>query len=242
VSLTGIIYWKLLLYRLLLPRKMINNIVAIIPARGGSKGIPRKNIKLFAGKPLIAHSIEQAKESEYVDRIFVSTEDNEIIDVALKYGADVVTRPKKLATDFASTEAVLQHALNYLEKDNKIGIVVLLEPTTPMRDKGIIDKAIMRLLLSTADSVVTVSKDYGYFWEKEKNRMIRMSPEYIPRQKRTPFYRENMQVYASKASVIRQGKRIGKTVVLIETKSPIIDLHDEFDWWLGEKIFEKEKK
>ena len=90
--------------------------IAVIPARGGSKRIPRKNIKLFLGKPLIAYSIETAKKSALFDKIVVSTDDDEIAEVAVAYGAEVLKRPKELADDFTGTDAVTRHAINYFEE------------------------------------------------------------------------------------------------------------------------------
>ncbi|MEK6900492.1 MAG: acylneuraminate cytidylyltransferase family protein, partial [Nanoarchaeota archaeon] len=123
--------------------KQNKKIVAIIPARGGSKRIPRKNIKLLAGKPLIAYTIEAAKRSASLDRIFVSTEDEEIAKVASYYGAEIIKRPDILATDNATTESVLCHAVNNLEKEGYFPeLVVLLQPTSPLRGSYIIDKAV----------------------------------------------------------------------------------------------------
>ena len=92
------------------------NILIIIPARGGSKGVPRKNIKLLAGKPLIAYTIEAALKVKALSRVVVSTEDNEIAEVSMRYGAEVIKRPSVLATDIAPTEPVLIHAVKYLKE------------------------------------------------------------------------------------------------------------------------------
>src|SRR4051812_20547181 len=112
------------------------NFLGVIPARGGSKGIPRKNIKMIAGKPLIAWTIEAAKKSKLMDRFVVSTEDAEIAQIARKYGADVLDRPKSLATDTATGISVIQHAVSVFDPKN----VVLLQPTSPIRSKGLIDQ------------------------------------------------------------------------------------------------------
>jgi CMP-N,N'-diacetyllegionaminic acid synthase len=143
---------------------MINkyNVLAIIPARGGSKRIPNKNTKLFCGKPLIAHSIECAKQSKYIDRIIVSTDSDEIASVATSYGAEVpFTRPAEFASDEANDFVVFKHALEWLNKNEAYApdIVVQLRPTSPLRTVEQLDEAICLLAKHPeADSVRTVTE------------------------------------------------------------------------------------
>lgn len=135
------------------------NILAIIPARGGSKRLPGKNIKILAGKPLIAHAITAALKSKLVNRVIVSTDDPKIANVAKKYKAEVpFLRPARLATNRAETLPVLIHAVNYLEKKEKtiFDIVVLIQPTVPFVEAKDIDKAITTLLKSKTKSCVSV--------------------------------------------------------------------------------------
>jgi len=141
-------------------------IISIIPARGGSKRLPRKNILPLAGKPLIAYSIEQSLKSRYIDRTIVSTENKEIADISKKYGAEVIERPDKLATDEATTLAVLQHAVSSLkEQGYKPDIIVLLQPTSPLRKTTQIDESIRKLIENNADAVISVSELHiGYKW------------------------------------------------------------------------------
>lgn len=136
-------------------------ILAIIPARGGSKGLPRKNLLPLSGKPLIAWSIEQALASEYIDRVIVSTDDKEIANVSVEYGADVpFIRPAELATDSASSADVVIHALNFFEgKGEHYDYIALLEPTSPLRKDGDIDRGIIKLIGSPqADSLVSLGE------------------------------------------------------------------------------------
>jgi len=140
---------------------MKQKILAIIPARGGSKGLPKKNIKPLLGKPLIAWTIEEAKKSKYIERIIVSTDDKEIAKISSEYGADVpFLRPEKYAQDSSKTADVIIHALNFLEGQNEIySLIVLLEPTSPLRDAADIDKCIRKLLdTPNAKSIVSVAK------------------------------------------------------------------------------------
>ena len=103
--------------------------LCIIPARGGSKRIPRKNIKLFCGKPLIAYSIETAKKSDLFNKIVVSTDDEEIAKISEKYGAEILWRPKELADDYAGSIDVFEHAIKELDKNNKFEYACMIYPT-----------------------------------------------------------------------------------------------------------------
>jgi N-acylneuraminate cytidylyltransferase/CMP-N,N'-diacetyllegionaminic acid synthase len=135
--------------------------ISLIPARAGSKGIPGKNIKIIDGKPLIAYSIEQAKKSKYIDKVIVSTDSKKIASVAAKYGAEVpFLRPKRISTDKASSTDVILHAVNYLERKNEYyDILILLEPTSPLRDTKDINSALKMLLKKKkAESIVGICK------------------------------------------------------------------------------------
>ena len=121
-------------------------ILGIIPARGGSKGIKRKNLKEILGKPLVAYSIEAGVNSKLITKVVVSTEDSEIKEISLKYGAEVIDRPIELAKDETKTAPVMKHVLNELEKDGyKPDYVVLLQPTSPQRNSEFLDKALITL-------------------------------------------------------------------------------------------------
>lgn len=137
-------------------------ILGLIPARGGSKGLPRKNIKLLLGKPLIAWTIEQALASKYLDRVIVSTDDKEIAEISKKYGAEVpFMRPKELARDDSTTSDVILHVLNWFESTGeKYDYLALLEPTSPLREKNDIDNGIMKLIENEnkANSLVSVGE------------------------------------------------------------------------------------
>jgi CMP-N-acetylneuraminic acid synthetase len=138
-----------------------HNVLAIIPARGGSKGVPRKNIKPLNGKPLIAYTIESAKKSRLIDKCVVSTEDDEIAEVSNKYHAEVVKRPPELARDDSPTYDALKQVLDHFEKlGQSFDILVLLEPTSPMRKEDDLDNAIKLFIdnYDKADSLVTLGE------------------------------------------------------------------------------------
>jgi len=131
--------------------------VAIITARGKSKGLPRKNIVDLAGKPLIAWTIEAALNAKYIEKIVVSSDDDEILDISKKYGADVIKRPDNLASDAATSESAIKHAIDFLKSTGEeFDIVVLLQPTSPLRDSKDIDKAFETMSNSGATAVISM--------------------------------------------------------------------------------------
>lgn len=229
-------------------RKMPNevgHILGVIPARGRSKSVPRKNIRSLRGKPLLAHTIESALAAETLDRVIVSTDDDKIAGVARKYGAEVpFLRPAELATDTVSLEPVLLHALNYLEdKENyPVDIIVLLQPTSPLRHADIIDQAVNKLLSTGADSVLTVCRKKDFHGWMGKLNGDRFEPTFKerPRRQDTEEYSENGAVYATrKATLIKEKNRLGgevRAIVMNERDSCEID--DEWDFWLVKKILE----
>ena len=199
------------------------NILGITPARGGSKGIPRKNIKGIAGKPLIAWTIEAAKESKMIDRYVVSTEDEEIAQIVRGYGVEVLPRPSELTTDEATTISVLQHAIEQIP----CGIVVLLQATSPIRRPGLIDECIKKFIDNEYDSLAT-----GFtckYIEYGKNNLRRQDIE--------GFFYDDGNIYVIKADLIERGERFGKKIgrkVISRWENTEID--DKFDLWLGEQI------
>ena len=225
------------------------NIVAIIPARGGSKGIPKKNIKKLAGKPLIVYTIGAAKKSKLINRVFVSTEDKEIAKVSKKYGAEIIPRPKKLARDYVPSVDVLKHGIEWLgKKENyKADIVVYLQCTDIFRPKGIIDKVIKKFLEKPyLDSVFVVYPEFKNYWRKTKRGFKKIARRGdLPRQKKEKIYRENTGIASAvRADLIKKGDRIGKRIEIIENDDPLsfIDIHSPFDLWLAEKIIFALKK
>lgn len=204
-------------------------IIGIIPARGGSKGIPRKNIKMIAGKPLIAWTIKAAKESRLMDDFFVSTENKEIAQISEKYHAKVIKRPAHLATDQASLLDVIKHFLKVTQAD----VVVLLETTNPVREKGLVDKCIRRFLDKKADSLAT-----GYLTTiREFNGKI------SNRQQRKEFFYDDGNLYIITSGLIRQNRIKGrKAEEYILSKEQSIEVDEPFDFWLAEKVLEELKK
>ena len=146
------------------------NIIVIIPARGGSKGIPKKNIINFLDKPLITHSIQYAKDSSCINNIYVSTNDKNIAKISLDNGAKIINRPNNLSNDTATTESAILHALDNI--DTKPDIIVLLQPTSPLRPQNSLDKAIEHFLSGQYDSLLSISPTHRFFWKTEQKKAI----------------------------------------------------------------------
>lgn len=221
--------------------------MGVIPARGGSKGLSRKNIRPLAGKPLVAHTILQAKACPLIDRLVVSTDDSEIAEVAARYGAEVpFLRPAELATDNATTDAVLQHAVTTLEAMGySADIVVWLHPTLVFRKPEWITSAVQNLRESPeVESSFVVVATHKHYWVKQDDQYVRLSltghpPQYTQRQKIPPVFREECGIAcATRASIVKQGRRVGTIVKPVEVYEEItaLDIHTEFDLWLAEKI------
>lgn len=216
--------------------------IAIIPARGGSKRIPKKNIKFLAGKPLLAYTIEAALNSKLISRTFVSTNSKDIADVAIKYGAEVIMRPEQLSKDDSSTEQAMLHVIEHLEKRDyeQIDYVVLLQPTSPLRGTDIIDNGINLILESEVDSVLSVCdiQNYylsgyfsdGYYKREYDNRPFSQS---MPKK-----YRENGALYITKKDLLLTNKNRtnGKTKAIVMNELDSIDIDNEDDFNLVEKI------
>lgn len=139
-----------------------NKILAIIPARGGSKRLPGKNIKPLLGKPLIAYTIQAAQGSRLLDKIVVSTEDSAIAAISKEFGAEIIERPEELAQDDSKSIDVVLHTLDYLARKNYIpDVCVFLQPTSPLRDSQDIDAAIEMFLKNKAATAISVDKTLG---------------------------------------------------------------------------------
>ncbi len=225
---------------------MYNNkkTLAVITARGGSKGIPRKNIKDLGDKPLIAWTIEAAKQSQYLDDCVLSTDDVEIAEVAKKFGCRVpFMRPSELATDQAKTIPVVQHALNWLKENEgqEFDYVMILQPTSPFRTASDIDEAIKKAVDTNADSVMSMMKLVDFSapklkvldgdvikpWQEveEKQSASRNELKYV--------YKRNCAIYLTKVPVLILGDLFGevsRATVMPTIRSVDINTPEDFDY------------
>ena len=176
-------------------------IIALIPARGGSKSIPKKNLADLGGRPLLLHAIEHARDCPLVDGIYVSTEDEEIATVARENGARVIDRPLEFAVDTASSESVVKHAIGAIRLQEEVDYLLFLQPTSPFRTQVSIRQAIEETVDGGFNALITTTEDRGFFWIEEEGG-FRTLFEYQPRrrQERVPLYRENSCIYLFNAS------------------------------------------
>jgi len=220
-------------------------IICLIPARGGSKGLKLKNIKIFAGEPLIAHTIKAAINSKLIDNIYVSTEDEKISEISKNYGAVVVKRPEELARDETKTIEVVLDFLNKLSFNNDKTIVILLQPTSPLRTIEDIDNAIRIFLEGKCESVISVCKlNHSPLWSfKLENNYLKsfFNQDYLEkRRQELPFlYTPNGAIYISTPKILNQylsffGDKIIPYLMPFERS---IDIDSEEDFNLAEIIF-----
>lgn len=222
------------------------NILIIIPARGGSKGIPGKNIKLLNGKPLIYYTIDAARCVTDDTHICVSTDDDRIIETVENYGLKVpFKRPDFLATDTASTYDVLLHALNfYEEKGDFFDAVILLQATSPFRTGEHLKKA-LALYSKDIDMVVSVketdSNPYYVCFEEDENGMLQISKgdgHYTRRQDCPPVYEYNGAIYIINPESLKMNplNKFSKKRKYVMDQKCSLDLDDMIDWKLAEII------
>lgn len=200
------------------------SVYAIIPARGGSKGIPRKNLADLGGKPLVAHTIEQARAARRIDRIFVSSENAEIRETAGRFGAETLGRPDEFIHDNSTQEVdrLLIWTVTELEKKgHHIDIIVLLYPTSPLRQVATIDEVIRLLEEENFDSALSLYEDTTYLWRRDGEVVVptNYDPKNRgPRQKENwNQWAENKAVYAMKRDLlITTGCRLGGRIGYVE--------------------------
>jgi CMP-N-acetylneuraminic acid synthetase len=223
--------------------------LGIIPARGGSKGVPRKNIRLIAGKPLIAYTIEAAKGSRLLRRLITSTDDIETAEIAKSLGSEVLMRPTELAADDTPMFAVIQHVLETIGKsDAYYEHVVILQPTAPFRTSRHIDEAITLLENTKADSVVSVSPvpgHYNPYWQfivqDGELRLFIGKPlsQIITRRQELPkTYTRNGAIYAFRTALVFAQRNIygDRCIPYIMSVKDSVNIDSVEDFWLAERL------
>ena len=214
-------------------------VLGIIPARGGSRGLPRKNVLPLCGKPLIAWTIEAALNAAELSRVVVTTDDDEIAAVAHSCGAEIIKRPADLAGDASPTEPALLHVLDTLQETEGYipDAVALLQCTSPLRGSDIIDAGIELLFSSDADAVLTVCPIQHWYLAGTIAEDGEFRPEYDYQnrpfsQNMPPRYRENGALYVTRTALLRaQKNRLGgrvQALVMDAARSIDIDTPDDF--------------
>jgi len=217
--------------------------VAIIPARGGSKRLPQKNILPLNGKPLIAWTIEAAITSQIFDHVFVSTDCPQIRDIAKRYGAEIpFLRPKELASDEATTEAVVQNMLQFLKTNGKnVDMVAILQPTSPLRDANHIKNAVQLYIQKQAKAVVSVCQlehPYQYCNTLTADLSLEnfIKPDNLKRTQDLPiYYRLNGAIYLLNSDIFDDFKGLYRqgAFAYVMPKNVSIDIDDQFDFELA---------
>lgn len=218
--------------------------IAIIPARGGSKGVPRKNILQICGKPLIGWTINAAKASRHIDRVIVSTDDSEIASVSKCFGADVVWRPEKISGDMASSEDALLHTLEYLEQSEgyRPEIVVFLQCTSPLTTSKDIDETVETMLNDDADTALATVPFHYFLWSRNtQGDSIAINHDKgirLLRQETEPQYMETGAVYVMRADGFRQAKTrfFGRTSMHVIPANRCWEIDDPIDFRIAETL------
>ena len=229
-------------------------ILAVIPARGGSKGLKNKNIKNLCGHPLIAWTIKKAKQSKFIQKVVVSTDSKKISEISKKYGASVpFFRPKKYATDKANDFVVLKHALDFFKnKGENFDYIIMLQPTSPLRDLNDIDNSIKRVLKENIEALVSVSKldvHHPRFIYSIKNNdslvpfLKKNKSSDVRRQDLEPLYFLEGSIYISKIKSLIKHKTFyhNKTVAYKLPKWKSLEIDDIEDLYIAELYIKKKK-
>ena len=217
--------------------------LAIIPARGGSKRLPRKNVLDLCGKPLIAWSIEAGLKSKYIDKLIVTSDDEDILSISEKYGSDIIKRPEELSNDTATTFDALKHTIDNLEKYDYI---VLLQPTSPLRNEKHLDEAIELLEEKNADAIVSVCEmDHSPLWCNtlpENGSMQNFLKEEVLNKRSQDldkYFRLNGAIYICKMDKFLNNKGFflkENIYAYLMNKEDSPDIDDEFDFLMTEYI------
>lgn len=235
---------------------MINgrNILAVIPARGGSKGVPRKNIKDLNGKPLISYTIEEGKKSKFIDRLIVSTDSIEIANIAKKFDVEVpFIRPASLAEDHSKAIDNYIYTISRIENEFNydVGILVILQPTSPLRICKQIDEAIQLFLDKNADSVISLCEvEHSPFWYKtldsynKINEFIKCDTPNANRQELPKVYRPNGAIYVFKKEIILNERTYytNKSFGYIMDREYSIDIDTLYDFNITELLIKKKSE
>lgn len=219
-------------------------ILAVIPARGGSKGIPKKNIRLMNGKPLISYAINTARKSKYITDVFVSTDNNEIADISKKNGANIVFRGENLSSDLITLDPVIYHAMKQAEKISscKYDVVVTLQPTSPLLTVDTLDEGIEYFINQKLDTVISVVNKPHLSWGKQDGELVPLYEKRKNRQELPAQYFETGAFVIAKSNCIRENTRIGENMSVYEIpEQESIDIDDKNDWILAESLLKRKK-
>ena len=212
-------------------------VIAVIPARGGDPEVPYLNIKKLGAIPLIAHTLEEANKSNYIDRLIVSTDDDQVERVAREYHAEVVRRPDELAQNIPEIREVIRHAVETVENDTRFDIVVTLQATSPFRRAEQIDAAIDELVDNDFDAVISLKEVRTLTWHRPLGKLEPLFERPTRRDELEPLYEEDGAIRALRRDVLASSERLGEKVGhILMDKMSALTVHDIYDFWLAEKL------
>ena len=214
-------------------------VIAVVPARGGDPEVPYLNIKRLGALPLIAHTLREAEESKYIDRLIVSTDDDHVARVAREYDAEVVKRPEELARDLSEIRTVIRHAVETVEaeSDTRFDIVVTLQATSPFRRAEQIDTAIEELIQKGFDAVISLNEVRALTWHRLRGKLEPLFERAGRRDELEPLYHEDGAIRVLLRDVLDSEPRLGENVGhILMDKMSALTVHDIYDFWLAEKL------
>ena len=219
-------------------------VLAVIPARGGSKGIPKKNIRLMAGKPLIAYSIINALNCQYIDDVYVSTDSEEIEEVATQYGAEVIRRREDLATDMVTLDPVIYDAVTRIEAEKHLtyDYVITMQPTSPLLRADSLNGAIRQSLDEDMDCIISVINRPHLSWRDGENGVVPNYEKRLNRQQLPANYLETGAFVISRRAVVTENSRMSGNIGVYEiSQEEGIDIDDKTDWILSETLLGRKR-
>jgi len=222
------------------------NVIAIIPARGGSKGIPRKNVRFLAGRPLIQYAIQTALRSPKIGEVVVSTDSDEIRYVSELAGARVVMRPDALAEDQVTLDPVIHHAVEALEAERgaPFELVVTVQPTSPLLTEETLTRALAHFeeARDELDTLISVMDDRHLCWTTREGRFVPAYQARVNRQQLPANFRETGAFFITKREAVSPSSRMGERVSVFEVPShEAIDIDNPTDWWVAEKLLKRRR-
>lgn len=215
--------------------------LAVIPARGNSKGVPRKNLRPLAGKPLIYYSITTALQSKFINRVVVSTEDEEIALFATRFGAEVILRPPELSGDNVTIDPVIIHAIENIESDgDRYHIILTLQPTSPLLKARDIDRAVALFKDPEVDTVLSAVDDRHLRWKTANGKYVPAYTQRLNRQQLSPLFKETGAIIACRREVLEKGSRFGKNIKLFFTDPQrSVDIDSATDFFICESLLQR---
>ena len=219
-------------------------VLVIVPARGGSRGVPRKNVRLLHGTPLIGHVLRTLARSRFTPAVWVTTDDDEIADVAERYGAAIVRRPPELAADDVTLDPVVFHAVTHVEaaSNQAWDVVATVQPTSPLLRAERFDAVVAAIVSDGYDSAITVVDDAHLRW---RGPLDRPQPDFtarVNRQQLAPVYRETGAILATRREHVTRHGRFGPRIRLVEvSQEEAVDVDSNADWWLADNFLDRRR-